>query len=85
MVDERTRKRCAFLRDGADPQLAVKYGQVGGTKTNVAGIPAGWANVRRLPNSPAVSVRVGPHEDAWPIWGEHGNPGLIGITQAPLI
>jgi glyoxylase-like metal-dependent hydrolase (beta-lactamase superfamily II) len=38
MVDERTRQRYAFMRDDADPELAVKYGQVGGTKTNVAGI-----------------------------------------------
>ena len=38
MVAERTRERYAIMRDGADPQLAVKYGHVGGTKTNVAGI-----------------------------------------------
>jgi hypothetical protein len=49
MVDERTRERYAFMRDDADPELAVKYGQVGGTKTNVAGISR-WLG-KRPPNT----------------------------------
>jgi hypothetical protein len=38
MVAERIRERYAIMRDDADPELAVKYSHVGGTRTNVAGI-----------------------------------------------
>ena len=50
MVAERTRERYAIMRDDADPELAVKYGHVGGTETNVAGISR-WLNKRpQTPN-----------------------------------
>lgn len=38
LVAERARERYAILSDDADPELAAKYEQVGGTTANVAGI-----------------------------------------------
>jgi hypothetical protein len=38
MVEERTRERYAFLRDGADPELAAKLQHVASAVPNVAGI-----------------------------------------------
>jgi glyoxylase-like metal-dependent hydrolase (beta-lactamase superfamily II) len=49
MVAERTGERYAIMRDGADPELAVKYSHVGGTKTNVAGISRWLSRPPRTP------------------------------------
>jgi glyoxylase-like metal-dependent hydrolase (beta-lactamase superfamily II) len=38
MVVERTRRRYAYLADGADEELAAKYNRVAGASSNVAGI-----------------------------------------------
>src|ERR1700729_3349712 len=46
---------------------------------------AGAANEKAGAWSRSGSVGVGPHEDAGPIWGEHGNPGLVGVAPDPHI